>query len=159
MAAHDVASVERRDPLAEPNTDLASVRTSLALERSLMAADRTLMAILRTALSLIGFGFTIYQFLGRIAVSGATSAVTKESVRNFGAGLVLLGIGFLVAGLVGHYVTLAAFYARRDRLFSLGLMRHAAVHKSTATAITCVLLLALGIVAIVGMLLRAGPLQ
>ena len=157
MAAHEVASAERRDPLAEPNTDLASVRTSLALERSLMAADRTLMAILRTALSLIGFGFTIYQFLGKIA--SATAAVTKESARNFGAGLILLGIGFLIAGLVGHYITLAAFYERRDRLFSLGLLRHAAVHKSTATAITSVLLLALGLVAVVGMLLRAGPLQ
>jgi putative membrane protein len=159
LVAHYADSGERRDPLAEPNTDLASVRTSLALERSLMAADRTLMAILRTALSLIGFGFTIYQFLGRIAVSGATSAVTKESARNFGAGLLLLGIGLLIAGLVGHYVTLAAFYARRDRLYSLGLLRHAAVHKSTATAITSVLLLALGIAAVVGMLLRTGPLQ
>jgi putative membrane protein len=159
LAVQDVAPGERHDPLAEPSTDLASARTSLALQRSEMAADRTLMAILRTSLSLIGFGFTIYQFLGKIAVSGATSAVTKESARNFGAGLVLLGIGFLIAGLIGHARTLADMHGRRDRLFGAGLLRRAANHNATATEITSILLLALGAVAIAGMLFRTGPLQ
>ena len=36
----------------------------LATERTRMAADRTLMGWIRTALSMIGFGFTIYKFLG-----------------------------------------------------------------------------------------------
>jgi putative membrane protein len=159
VAAHDVTPAERHDPLAEPNTDLASARTALALNRSEMAADRTLMAILRTALSLISFGFTIYQFLSKIALGGTTSAVTKASARDFGAALIILGIGFLVAGLVGHLAALRQMYDRRDRLHAAGLLRSASVHRATATAVTSALLLVLGLVALVGMLLRAGPLQ
>ena len=44
---------------ADPNTRMAWLRTQLAVERTMMAWNRT-------SLSLIGFGFTIYEFLKKI---------------------------------------------------------------------------------------------
>jgi putative membrane protein len=153
-------STTETDPLSNPATDLASARTGMALERTLLAEDRTLMAILRTSLSLISFGFTIYQFLGKLALAGEThNAVTRDSARNFGATLIISGIVLLVFGLYAHYRGLMALRARRGRLFEEGLLRTAPAYRPTATGVVCFVLLVLGIVAVVDMLLRTGPLQ
>ena len=148
------------DPLASASTQLASDRTAMAMERTIMAEDRTLMAILRTALSLISFGFTIYQFLGKLALSGGPhNAVTRDSARNFGVTLIISGIILLVGGLYAHYRGLVSLRARRGRLFDAGLLRTAPFYRPTATGIVCFVLLILGLVAVTDMLLRTGPLQ
>jgi putative membrane protein len=147
------------DPLANPATDLASARTGMAFERTLLAEDRTLMAILRTSLSLISFGFTIYQFLGKLALAGTHNAVTRDSARNFGATLIISGIVLLIFGLYAHYRGLMALRARRGRLFDEGLLRTAPFYRPTATGVVCLVLLILGIIAVTDMLLRTGPLQ
>jgi putative membrane protein len=147
------------DPLSNVSNELASDRTALALERTLMAEDRTLMAILPTSLSLIGFGFTIYQFLGKIALSGTQSAVTRESARNFGVTLIVGGLILLVGGLIAHFRGLAALRGRRRRLHAQGLLRTAPFYRPTATGIVCFVLLILGLLAITDMMLRTGPLQ
>jgi hypothetical protein len=53
----------------ELSFELSSRRTGLSLQRTRMSADRTLMSTIRTAISLIGFGFTIFQFLRYVATS------------------------------------------------------------------------------------------
>ena len=147
------------DPLSDTSTALASDRTALSIERTLLAEDRTLMAILRTSLSLISFGFTIYQFLGKIALSGTNNAVTRESARNFGATLIIAGIILLIGGLYAHFRGLAALRSRRRRLHDEGLLRTAPFYRPTATGIVCFVLLILGLIAITDMVLRTGPLQ
>jgi putative membrane protein len=147
------------DPLSNASTELASDRTGMAFERTLLAEDRTLLAILRTSLSLISFGFTIYQFLGKMALSGTSSAVTRESARNFGATLIVSGLILLIGGLLGHMRGLMVLRARRERLHARGLLRTAAVYRPTTTGIACLVLLILGLVAITNMILHTGPLQ
>jgi putative membrane protein len=147
------------DALSDASTALASDRTALSIERTLMAEDRTLMAILRTALSLISFGFTIYQFLGKLALAGSHNAVTRDSARNFGATLIAGGLVLLVGGLIAHFRGLAALRARRGRLHAQGLLRTAPFYRPTATGIVCFVLLILGVIAITDMMLRTGPLQ
>ena len=147
------------DPLASASTQLAADRTAMAMERTIMAEDRTLMAILRTSLSLISFGFTIYQFLGKLALSGTHNAVTRASARNFGATLIIGGIILLVGGLYAHFRGLISLRARRSRLFDEGLLRTAPFYRPTATGIVCFVLLVLGVIAVSDMLLRTGPLQ
>ena len=90
-----------RTVLSTHRTEMSSRRTGMSFQRSRMSAERTLMSVIRTALSLISFGFTIYQFLGRLLeeklVSGAPHAA-----RNFGQALVWLGVGMLIVGIVYH---------------------------------------------------------
>ncbi len=147
------------EPPANASTELASARTALALDRTLLAEDRTLMAVLRTSLSLISFGFTIYQFLGKLSLTGTHNAVTRELARNFGATLIAAGIIMLIGGLYAHFRGLAALRSRRGRLNDEGLLRTAPSYRPTVTGVVCLLLLILGLIAIADMLLRTGPLQ
>jgi putative membrane protein len=146
------------DPLSDAGTQLASDRTAMAIERSILSEDRTLLAILRTSLSLITFGFTIYQFLGKLAAI-STRVVTAESARNFGATLIVLGVILLIAGLYSHARAMAALRARRGLLYGRGLLKHPPQVRSTVSGFVSAVLLVVGLVAIAGMLLRAGPLQ
>lgn len=144
------------DPLADASTRLASSRTAMAIERTVMAEDRTLMAVVRTALSLISFGFTIYQFLGKLAQS---LPPVRDSARNFGATLIILGVILLVAGLWSHFRGLAALRVRRGYLHERGLLRTPPIFRPTATGLVALVLLVLGVVSVVNMLLRIGPLK
>ncbi len=141
-------------PLDDPGTNMASSRTAMAFERTRMASERTLMAVMRTALSMIGFGFTIYQFISKFEDTHPHAA---ESARNFGISLIVLGIGTLIVGLVSQARTLAMLRERRNSLNAAGLLHHAATFRPSPISVIAVLLLAMGMVAIVGMALRAGP--
>jgi putative membrane protein len=67
-----------------------------------MSTDRTLMSIVRTALSLIGFGFTIFQFLRGLHEAVATRRVVGAMAgRNFGMALVGLGVLIPTLGIGG----------------------------------------------------------
>jgi len=81
----------------DTGTELAMRRTGMSFQRTRMSADRTLMAVIRTSLSLIGFGFTIYQFLGRLNFANSVDAA-----RNFGVSLVVLGIAMITMGIIYH---------------------------------------------------------
>ena len=148
------------DPLADPSTQLSSNRTAMSIERTVMSADRTLMSIIRTSLSLISFGFTIYQFLGKLAQTLTPhDTAVRRSARDFGATLIMLGIILLVAGLWNHYRGLAALRVRRGFLHDEGLLRTAPIFRPTATGVVALVLLVLGVVSVFDMLWRIGPLQ
>jgi putative membrane protein len=67
--------------------------------RTRMGAERTLMAYNRTAIALIGFGFTLYQFLAKLPITEGiiparyAAAPRDLSLLMIGAGLLLLAIG------------------------------------------------------------------
>lgn len=79
---------------------------------ALWASDRTLLAWIRTALSMIGFGFAIHQFAHYLQGEGL---MTHKS-RDFGGGLVVLGILVLVFASV-------QYYSFRRRLFDRDSLR------------------------------------
>jgi len=122
-----------------------------------MSADRTLMSIIRTALSLISFGFTIYQFLGKLAPSSGGDMALPA--RRFGIALVVLGIVMLAGGIAAHLSFMLALRRERGALVDAGLLGRDGAFPLSLTLVTSVLLLALGFVAMLNMAFGVGPLQ
>jgi putative membrane protein len=140
------------------SAELTSRRTALSFQRTRMSADRTLMAVIRTSLSLIGFGFTIYQFFRYLRESaGETRIVRDVAPRNFGLALVLLGVGMLFLGIWKHVVFMLELRAERKTFTDQGLLPGDDRFPVSVTLITATLLLAIGLIVIVGMVMRAGP--
>jgi putative membrane protein len=68
--------------------------------RTRLSLERTLMSWVRTAISLIGFGFTIVQFLERLPeLEGAKAAIHPEAPRYLGLTLILAGIAALIVSV------------------------------------------------------------
>ncbi|WP_194793220.1 YidH family protein [Raineyella fluvialis] len=83
------------DPRQEENArTTADTNTRLAWMRTRLAVERTMMAWNRTSLSLIGFGFTIYQFLKKVQEASGGGVLRSQSPRNF-------GLAFIIAGVLG----------------------------------------------------------
>ena len=89
LSTHRTALSEHRTSLSEYRTDLSGERTEMSMrrtgmsfQRTRMSADRTLMSVIRTSLSLIGFGFTIFQFFGKLKEAGTLTHAAAP--RNFG---------------------------------------------------------------------------
>lgn len=150
-------SVTGQSPTSAISTELASHRTGLSLQRTRMSADRTLMSIIRTALSLISFGFTIYQFLGKITLD--QTADMAPSARRFGMALVGLGVIMLVGGIATHLAFMISLRRERNLLVASDLLSRDSVFPVSLTLVTATLLLALGFVAMLNMVFRIGPLQ
>jgi putative membrane protein len=94
------ATIERARDEADGAHRAADTNTRLAWLRTQLAVERTLMAWNRTALALIGFGFTIYQFLGRVQEANPEMGILRpEAPRNF-------GLAFLLAGTLGTLIAL-----------------------------------------------------
>jgi putative membrane protein len=154
QGAPDMTDQSAHAPLDEPNTDLSSNRTGMSFERTAMSADRTLMSVMRTALSLISFGFTIYQFISKFTDQKPHAAV---AARNFGVTLIVLGIGILVVGLGDHFRELRGLHQRRQVLYAADLLHRGTPYRPSSIGVVALLLLIVGLVAIVGMVLRTGP--
>ncbi len=139
-------------------SERSSRRTALAFQRTRMSADRTLMAIIRTSLALIGFGFTIYQFFRYLLeTAGATQLLRGEAPRNFGMALVFLGVVMLSLGIWKHIAFMLELRAERKTSVVQGLIPGDDKFPISITLVTATLLLTLGLIAIVGMAMRAGP--
>ena len=137
---------------------LHSRRTALAFQRTRMSADRTLMAVIRTSLSLIGFGFTIYQFFRYLLeTAGTTQLIRSEAPRKFGMALVTLGVVMLSLGIWKHVAFMLELRSQRRTLADQGLFPGDDKFPVSITLITATFLLAIGLIAIVGMAMRAGP--
>jgi putative membrane protein len=137
---------------------LSSRRTRLSFQRTRMSTDRTLMSIVRTALSLIGFGFTIFQFFRGLHEAVATrQAVGAMAGRNFGTALVGLGLLILTLGIGGHVHFMLDLRREHDALVEEGLIPHDRLPYSVTLAVALLLWL-LGLIAIISMVTRLGPL-
>jgi putative membrane protein len=139
-----------------PSIELASNRTSLSFERTKMSADRTLMSGVRTALSLISFGFTINEVYQQLREKPGMLPPGAPVATYFGLGLVLVGVSFLVFGLIGHFNFMAQLNKRKDRLFELGLVRHPFDYHLTATFLAAFALLMIGVVAAISIIWRSA---
>jgi putative membrane protein len=137
---------------------LSSRRTALAFQRTRMSADRTLMAVIRTSLSLIGFGFTIYQFFRYLReTAGAAQLLRSEAPRKFGMALVMLGVVLLSLGIWKHVAFMLELRAERKTFVDQGLIPGDDKFPVSITLIAATLLLMIGLIAIAGMAMRAGP--
>jgi putative membrane protein len=123
-----------------------------------MSADRTLMAIVRTSLSLIGFGFTIFQFFRYLRESaGATQLVRDGAPRNFGLALVILGVAMQTLGIWDHVAFMLKLRQKRRQFLESGLIEGDDRFPVSTTLIVATALLLIGLIAITGMVFRAGP--
>lgn len=139
----------------EASTELSSRRTGMSFQRTRMSADRTLMSVIRTSLSLISFGFTIYQFLGK--VTGSHPAGAGAPASNFGISLVMIGVIMLVLGMIYHGRFMLELRQERARLKELGLIHGDSGFPPSMTLVTAMLLLLLGVAAVASMMFRSGP--
>ena len=81
--------------------------------RTRLSVERTLMSWLRTAVALIGFGFTIVQFLERLPKVRETGAIFPEAPRYLG--LALIGAGIMALVISAHqYRQMLAYLWGRD---------------------------------------------
>src|SRR5690606_4268707 len=108
-----------------------------------------------TSLSLISFGFTIFQFLGKVANSA--EAITAASAKNFGLSLVIIGVIMLTLGIYYHGRFMWELRKRRSGMTKAGLIHGESGFPPSMVLITAVLLLLLGLVAITGMGFGWGP--
>ena len=80
-----VSGAERFDVRTTSDSHFAWLRTRMSLER-------TLMSWMRTGIALIGFGFTIFQFFGRLNTTPGVAAPTYPRAPQYLA-LELIGVG------------------------------------------------------------------
>ena len=137
----------------EISVELSSRRTGMSFQRTRLSGDRTLMSVLRTSLSLISFGFTIFQFLGRVS----PETIPAGSARRFGFSLVLLGVLMLVLGIVYHMRFMTGLRDLRQEMATEGLIHASSKFPASMTLLTALALLALGLAAVVSMVFRVGP--
>jgi putative membrane protein len=135
--------------------ELSARRTGMSFQRTRMSADRTLMSVIRTSLSLISFGFTIFQFFGKLKDSNVLSAAGET--RNFGQALVWTGLVMLVVGIVYHLQFMRGLRRERDAMKAAGLIYAESHFPVSMTLIIALLLLLLGIGAVVSMAFHIGP--
>lgn len=138
--------------------ELSSRRTGLSFQRTRMSADRTLMSIMRTSLSLIGFGFTLFQFFRYLRQSVGTH-VPVVAARNFGMALVIFGVLLLVLGLWAHVKFMRELRAERALLVAERYVHGEESFPYSITLLIAMLLLLLGLVAVVDMAFRSGPVS
>jgi putative membrane protein len=137
--------------------ELAARRTGMSFQRTRMSADRTLMSVIRTSLSLISFGFTIYQFFGKL-VQAKVLPPGGSGVRDFGFALVVLGIVMLVSGIAYHLAFMRGLRSQRKRLVAEGLVHGESHFPVSMTLIVALLLLLTGLFAIANMLFHVSIL-
>jgi putative membrane protein len=137
------------------SVELSMRRTGMSFQRTRMSADRTLMSIIRTSLSLITFGFTIYQVFNKLRDAGTLSGA--GAARNFGVSLVLLGVGMLALGILYHLSYMVELRHERVRMTEAGLIHGQTKFPPSLTLITALVLLLIGLTAITGLVMHAGP--
>jgi putative membrane protein len=75
----------------------ASTSTEFSWLRTRLSVERTLMSWIRTGTALIGFGFTIFQFLERLENMPGVAAARSEHTARVVA-LAMIGIGVIGVG-------------------------------------------------------------
>ena len=157
MQAIESAPVSLKSPEGAVSVELSSRRTGMSFQRTRMSADRTLMSVIRTSLSLIGFGFTIFQFFQKL--QGTFLREGSGTARTFGVSLVTLGVLMLMIGIWYHVRFMLGLRHRRAEMMTTGLVHAQSEYPLSPTLVVAVLLLALGVLAGVGIAFGVGPLK
>jgi putative membrane protein len=119
--------------------------------RTRMSLERTLMSWIRTGVSLVGFGFTIVQFLDRLGqMPGAAPAAHAFAARAMG--LSMIGAGTLAMILSTWQYNSAMNYLWSDEFLPLAGIDHRRRH--TPILMVAILLILVGIGAFMAVLLR-----
>ena len=84
----------------------ATAESHFSWLRTRLSVERTLMSWLRTSVSLIGFGFTIVQFLDRWSTRDAKVVLFPEGPRYLGLALILSGVVGLLISISQYQATL-----------------------------------------------------
>ena len=115
------------------------------------------MSGVRTSFAMIGFGVTIFQFFHTL-----NDKVLRDhrlpvgAPSRFGGALIALGIILLAMALWYNRLETRARLERRKRLHDMGLIRHSAIHRQSATMTIAILTLILGALALLGVVFRIG---
>jgi putative membrane protein len=118
------------------------IATTLAFERTRIAYERTMMAWLRTATSFIAFGFAVYKFF-QIELQSAPAVPMLISPRGFGVILICIGLLLLLIGAFEHGRDMRAL---RNQYVDM---------PRSASSVIAIVLGTLGLLALVGVLVRA----
>jgi putative membrane protein len=124
-----------------PSATQPDPRVQLAFERTFLAYERTRIAWVRTALALISFGFAIAKFFQYLREKRGETA-TMLSPRA--VGLVMITIG-LVGLILAHLQERRALRSLRERCPELPV---------PISGVMAVLIALLGVLALVGAILR-----
>jgi putative membrane protein len=81
--------------------------------RTRMALERTMMAWVRTSVALIGFGFTIVQFLERFHSMERGTATLPEAPRYLGLALIGAGVVVLIVSII-QYRSVARYLLSKE---------------------------------------------
>ncbi|MGB7946864.1 MAG: DUF202 domain-containing protein [Candidatus Binatia bacterium] len=128
-----------------------TVETNFSWLRTRMSIERTLMSWIRTAAALIGFGFTIFQFLDRFNKTPGIEPADHPMAPWF-LGLALIGIGIIALTIaVWEYRSLVRYLWERDFKPIAGFDQFR--HHTPVVAVSVVLIL-IGIFAFVAVLFR-----
>jgi len=146
----------KRTRLSVNRTEMSMRRTGMSFQRTRMSADRTMMSVIRTALSLISFGFTIFQFFGKMREAEVIQSA--HAARNFGITLVFIGIGLLLIGIVYHVQFMRGLRRTRTEMRAGTLIHGESGFPVSFSLVTALALLALGLFAVVSMMWRIGPM-
>ena len=114
------------------------------------------MSVIRTSLSLISFGFTIYQFLGRLMDAKQLSGA-PHAARNFGQALVWLGVAMLLIGIIYHIQFMLGLRRLRRGMHDETLIHAESSFPASFTLVVAVLLLAVGVIAVASLTFQVGP--
>ena len=120
-----------------------------------MSADGPLVSVIRTSLSLIGSGFTVYPIFQK--THDAQILNSSAAPRTFGEALVVMGIGMLVVGIGYHIAFMVGLRKERERLKADGLIHAESQFPVSLTLMVAILLLAIGVLAMVSMVYDVGP--
>ena len=129
--------------MSDPELKIGDI---LALDRTRLAAETTLMAWVRTALSMISFGFTIYKFLQVVQGQSMVRTLRPHAPREVGLTLIGIGTFAVTIACIQHWN-----YVKK--------LRSDEPYKPwDLTFIVACLIGLLGVLMIVSIILRAGPL-
>lgn len=117
--------------------------------RTRLAVERTMLAYMRTAVALIGFGFTIFQFLQKVQDVPGKAIHFPYAAWYMGLALILCGVLAAVAALFEYHRLIG--YLRSGAYTAIAGVGSKAT-RTPLYAITCVLIV-IGIFAFFSVLL------